>query len=112
MRTQSFPPTSKISSGLFNLLGQNTTNNRTENNMLTYDDVRLHQRLKNVEAKLAEQQQQEEQPETAAQKIANLLRENARAAELQHALENENSENPVKRLAARIQLELAQNDEA
>jgi hypothetical protein len=83
--------------------------------MVSHDDVRLHQRLKKIEEKLAEQQQQaqpqEEKPETAAQKIANMLRENAKAAELEKAFEDQDSENGAKRTAARIRLALNELEE-
>jgi hypothetical protein len=76
---------------------------------MTYDDLRLHKRLTALEEKLAGEEPP--QPEPMHKIIANIAHEGRREAELQNALENEDSEDGVKRTAARIQIALNNENE-
>jgi hypothetical protein len=76
--------------------------------MITYDHIRLQNRVKELEAKLAGEQQQK-QPEMH-EIIGNVLNEEREAAELQNALDNQESENPARRTAARIKIAIHDNE--
>jgi hypothetical protein len=77
---------------------------------MDYEIEKLTRRIKQLEEKLGEEHPQEEQRESMHSIIAGITNEGRRAAELESAFENQDSENGIKRTAARIQIALSENE--
>jgi guanylate kinase len=81
--------------------------------MDNFDLIQLRARIKQLERQIAGESQPEPEP-SATERIQQMKAESAENFEYENAIENENSEDPARRLTAKIQLALHErkNEEA